>query len=482
MKMKYLFFILFVMLITIISIFFFERESFQKVPPCPNCNIIMINMTNLRYDHVSSNGYTRPTTPNIDTLARESVVFNKAFSHSSWTLPEGISIFTSLYPYTHGVMNRYDGSTLSKSTTTLIDILKKNKYYTAAFTGGFDYNPDFGLTSRFDLYDECTRGGDSSYPRQHGPKNQAGPSQYGKLQCSVPKAVEWLKENSKKKFFLFVQGFDTHCPFSQSGGKRFDKDYKGTVDFSNCLWTTEKSLPTQQDGKTLYPVLSMNKDGNRTVLLTDRDIEHLIALYDESIVDADTKVGQLLDTLKELNLLENTIVIFTSEHGDIFGKHGRFMRGGPLRGTFYDDVLHIPLLIKHPQISPKRIDQLVQQIDIAPTILDFLDINPPTQFVGKSAIPTIQNKDINDYVYAGSIFNPDIISFFPKTKIEAIRNNNWKLIREENASNKSLLSDIELYDIKNDVEEKENLATKNPDVVKDLQQKLSEWSKKATNN
>ena len=122
----------------------------SKIDICRDCNVIFITMTNLRYDHMSFNGYSRPTTPNLDKLAKESLVFDNAFSHASWTLPEAISIYTSLYPYQHGVMNRYDGSTLSKDTPTLIEVLKKAGYTTAAFTGGFDYNTDFGLTNRFD--------------------------------------------------------------------------------------------------------------------------------------------------------------------------------------------------------------------------------------------------------------------------------------------------------------------------------------------
>lgn len=89
-------------------------------PPCKDCNVIVITLTNLRYNQMSQNGYLRPTTPNLDSLAQESLVFNNAFSHSSWTLAEGISLFTSLYPFKHGVMDRYDGSVLSPNIPTFL--------------------------------------------------------------------------------------------------------------------------------------------------------------------------------------------------------------------------------------------------------------------------------------------------------------------------------------------------------------------------
>ncbi|OGE43789.1 hypothetical protein A3B45_01690 [Candidatus Daviesbacteria bacterium RIFCSPLOWO2_01_FULL_39_12] len=453
----------------------------SKIDICRDCNVIFITMTNLRYDHMSFNGYSRPTTPNLDKLAKESLVFDNAFSHASWTLPEAISIYTSLYPYQHGVMNRYDGSTLSKDTPTLIEVLKKAGYTTAAFTGGFDYNTDFGLTNRFDTYRECTKGQAASYPRQAGPR-AGGPSLYGELTCTIPQAIDYLDAQRNSKFFLHVQGFDTHCPFSQNGGKIFDPDYQGEIDFSDCLWTFDRTQPQIKDGKTYYPVYFSKTGTDKQILLAEEDIKHLITIYDEAIVSADEAIGKLLDKVKSLGVWDKTIIVFTSEHGDMFGKQGRFMRGGPLRGTFYDDVLHIPLFIKIPNLESKKIDGLVQQIDLTPTLLNFLGLPEQFHMEGQSLVPLIyQNKQVNDYVFAGAQFSPaDINPYFNKqTRVETIRSKSWKLIQEYIAGEKDKDEpQQELFDIQNDPEESTNLAGSRIDMLDNLASKLEEWSKK----
>lgn len=464
-------FILGVMLFLIV----FYKQSKEVIPPelvCKDCNVILITMTTLRYDHMSGNGYFRPTTPNLDKLAKESLVFSNAFTQASWTLPASISLYTSLYPFQHGVMNRYDGSTLSLSTPTLMDVLNKNGYKTSAFTGGFDYNPVFGHTSRFASYRECAGRQLPEYPRKSGIN---APSRYGGFECTIPLALDWLSKNASQKFFLHVQGFDAHCPFKNSKeGRIYDKDYKGNVDFSLCLNTFEKTEPEIKNGKKYYPVFSLKGK----VLLSEEDRNHLIALYDESITYSDQQIAKLLNKIKELGLESKTIIVFTSEHGEMFDKHGRFMRGPPLRGVFYDDVLHVPLLIKHPKISGRRMDRLVELIDIAPSLLAFLGVQTPTRMEGKSLIPVIlQNKDVNEYIFAGSAYNPDPFNprFNKKTRIEVIRDKRWKLIREVVFDGNNSLENIELYDIVNDKEELHNLKVEKQDILLILQESLNVW-------
>lgn len=466
-------------LVVILVLYIFLRSkiaSLFELPPfnyCKNCNVIVITLTNLRYDHLSQNGYFRPTSPNLDSFASESLIFDNAFSHSSWTLPEGISIFSSLYPFTHGVMNRFDGSVLSKNTPTLVDVLNKEGYKTAAFTGGFDYDPRFGLTNRYGEYQDCS-----------GQGEKVTTLGYGKIGCAASRAINWIKNNHNSKFFVHIQGYDAHCPFSQKGGKMYDPGYIGSVDFSSCLWTFDKSDPIVKNGKKYYSVYSSKTGVNKTILLSEDDVKHLIALYDESITDGDAVIGTFLDQIKDMGLDKNTIIVFTSEHGDMFGKYGIFMRGGPLRGTFYDDVLHIPLIIKIPGIKPSRFSQLVEQIDIAPTILDLLLLKSPSTFQGESLIPVLQGgKEVHKFVFAGSEYQPGIdnVYFNESTRIEAIRGNDWKLIEETTTSQNPPSSKVELYQISQDKEELKNVADSDPDVVKNLLEKLSQWSQKIKN-
>lgn len=477
--LRFKFIIIGFFIIFIIVIIALNKKPKDFIPPesvCKDCNVILITMTTLRYDHMSMNGYNRPTTPNLDILAKESLVFNNAFSQSSWTLPESVTIYSSLYPFQHGVMNRYDGSTLSPTAITLIDVFNKKGYKTAAFTGGFDYNPVFGHTDRFKEFKECAEGKLPEYPRQAG----TAPSKYGGFDCSIPLSLDWLNKNYSQKFFMHVQGFDLHCPFHNSkGGKIYDKDYSGNIDFSVCLNTFYNTEPKIINGEKHYPVYSSTR-GSQEILLSEEDRSHLVALYDESITFADKEIAKLLNKIKELGLDSKTIIVVTSEHGDMFGEHGRFMRGGPLRGTFYDEAIHVPLIIKHPKISKKNTDELVQQVDIAPTLFTFLGFATPSRMEGKSLIPLIfDNKIVNEYIFAGGEYNPDPLNtrFNKKTRTDVIRDKRWKLIREVIFDGNNSLENLELYDIANDKEEQYNLKDEKQDVLKTLKDRLNMWER-----
>ena len=204
-------------------------ESFD----CHDCNVVFISLTNLRADHLHAYGYFRQTSPNIDALAKRSLVFENAFSHASWTLPVAISLFTSQYPFTHGIMNRQHFEPLPSTVVTLTDILKANGYATAAFVGDRDYGLTYGHTSRFDTATDVVF--------DQGLKDW---KRYGVLKNTVPKAISWMKENKERKFFLLVQGYDTHCPFEvPEKNDMFDPDYDGDIDFSKCYWTFRRTRP-----------------------------------------------------------------------------------------------------------------------------------------------------------------------------------------------------------------------------------------------
>jgi len=131
-------------------------------------------------------------------------------------------------------------------------------------------------------------------------------------------------------------------------------------------------------------------------------------------------IGRFFDRLRELNLESKTIVVFLSEHGDMFGKHGRFMRGGPLRGTFYDDVLRIPLVIRNPKdpSGGRHVSQLFESVDITPSLLDMLNISAPTTFRGRSFVPVLTDPTLEgrSYVQAVGMYAPPASNeFFNRT-------------------------------------------------------------------
>lgn len=462
-------------------------NSIQKPNPtdnlnCPDCNVVIISLTNTRKDDMGIYGYTRNTTPNIERFFKNSLLFENAFAPASWTLPVVTSLFTSLFPDRHGVMDRYDGSRLSDDTLTLAEIFKENGYKTAGFTGGGDYNRQFNQDQGFDIfYDQ----GDARSPLA-----------YAGTGDSIPRAVDWLnKLQGKDKFFLLVQGYDTHCPFTpkEPFDTMFTEGQKSNIDYKTCLWTFGPTKPVYENGVRLWPVKNMgNSDGViDEIKLSDNDVAYMTALYDGEIAQADNNLNELFKIFEEKGLTKNTIFIFMSEHGDLLGEHGRFMRGGPLRGTFYDPVINFPLVIRHPGINHfEKIDSLVQTVDLMPTLLEMLGLkdDQSQKRQGKSVIRDFMGQgETNEYVYAASSYNAVDNSFFKGfSRVGAIRNKEWKLIKEIVAADKDAFTSgggknkesYELYNILKDPGENNNLINEQKDIATSLKNKLKDWNRK----
>lgn len=479
---------------------------------CDHCNVVIVGMTNVRRDHMGVYGYSRDTTPNIDAFAKRSVVFENAFTPTSWTLPVVASILTSLYPFQHGTMGLSGSlSQLDSRLTTLADVLKQNGYRTATFTGGRDLLPSFGVTSRFDenIFPDAALvnaipGAGQSLSAQPGSliSTKDLMSHYGSFGFSVPKALEWMRGHKDQPFFTYVQGFDAHCPFaSPQKIDRFAKGLRSDLDFRDCYLNFGEADPVVIDGKKYFTVLAppanTGKPGDDlpNQLMSEEDVRYMTALYDGEISAVDQQVGLLLDSMEKDGLLKNTLVILLAEHGDMFGKHGRFMRGGPLRGTYYDDVLHVPLVFYFPKNTQKGIHrpQIAELTDLAPTVLDALSLEIPSQFVGHSlrAVAT-SDAPSQERAFAGSVFFPGISPFFTNiTLISALRTPDWKLIHENvfkpiaGLADKPLSTfldprkeDVEvvtqLFDMKKDPEELINVSAKHPDIVESLRKEMEQ--------
>jgi len=450
---------------------------------CSDCNVIIVSLTNLKTSHLGFNGYSRDTTPNIDQFFQKSITFQNAFSTASWTRPAAASLFTSLYPYTHNV-NIKDSRImpLNPKVPTLAEILKKQGYITASFNGGADYSQLYGFDKGFDVYQSST-------------------SMYGKFELTIPPAVQWLKQHKDQKFFLFLQAFDLHCPFTPPVpyNSKYDSDYVNSdLDFNTCFNAfQDKSHDSPQGQKKyiVYPIEVFGSPKNsaysdkRTIEITDRDIQHLAALYDGELNYVDSLFENFFNSIEQLGLYDNTIIAVMSEHGEILGKKGRLMKGGPIRGTFYDDVMHIPLSIYHPYVSPgQRNSGMVSIVDILPTMLDFLGIKyNDFIFQGKSLIPLLKNnEEVNEYVFGGTAhfgFYSKYKGLFPEvSSIEYLRSKKWKLIREqtfESVSRRKLKNEtIELYQIDQDAEELNDVSEKSADKKKELLKNLNSWVKR----
>jgi len=454
--------------------------------PYKDFNLILIAINNVGAQNMSLYGYHRKTTPGLDEWAQNALVFENTYTPVSWTLPVITTVFTSLNPYTHKVMDRYLENTLSPDIKILPQIFQANNYATAAFTGGLDNNKIFGHMQGF-----TTIGNNPSFTH---------------FTVTLKQAKRWLSKNLKRKFFLFIHGYDAHPPFkpprrfrgvfSNPKGRKISINpaftYRGFRSTDGQYWAkcieTQDPLNPNEGNKQKDKITIL-----KSVLLTQADIDYLHDLYDETILSIDSQVKRFLDSLEQ-DLLKKTIVIVFSEHGEMFAKHGRFGRVGTIRGTLYDEAVHVPLMIKLPGQGSRRITGLVQLIDLMPTIMEMLDIPIPCKVQGKSIMPLInRNQPINDYIYSGATYNFmggfNRLFFMYPTLNESIRDFDWKLIHEivfsadtygslsDNYKLKTKEETFELYDLKNDPNELKNVTNEYPEKTKELTDRLNQWSK-----
>ena len=406
-------------------------------------NVILISVDTLRADHLGCYGYPKPTSPFIDSLAGRGVVFESAQATASWTLPSHMSIMTSLYPHSHGVES--DRSTLPDSVTTLAEVLQRAGYSTTAFVSWIFVSKKFGFDRGFDRFEELLPRPDQINPTtRHAIKANRFRERVGDWISTAP---------AQQPFFLFLHLFDPHMNYEPPIGiaRIFDPDIREMAD--------------TRSGR--YPILKpyiagLNKEPRR---IDPRELNRAVALYDGEIRFLDNQLRKLFDRLDERGLLDNTLVVFTSDHGEEFDEHGS-MEGH--QWTLYDEVLHVPLVMKfpgdaHAGSQPKS---LVQSIDIAPTILAFLGMPAPDEFSGRSLLPLLAGD-------RGAFEERHAFSQIKRfNKKWALRSEQWKLIYT--AGNKKRPAEYELYDLHRDPDEQQNIYASS-DAAAPLTEALERW-------
>ena len=405
-------------------------------------NVILISLDTLRADHLGCYGYPLPTSPNIDRFALKSVVFESSFSNATWTLPSHMSLMTSQYPSQHGVVDT--DTRLSNTKKTLAQVLHKQGFFTAAFTAGYMVSAIFGFERGFDTYKE-----DYDEKQEEGGKGW-------RLQNVARRLSFWLNENADRKFFLFVHAYDTHEPFiGHKYLKEFEPEYDGRLNFLNN-YADFRSHPDYPKYKVMTNDLmpTINKFYEKVINakkidMREQDIRHIRALYDNEIRYVDHYFGKLIETLEAKDLMKKTVILLWSDHGEELMERGAIQHGA----SVYEELIHVPLIIYLPGYkTPVRRQELVQSIDIAPTILDILGLESVEDFQG---ISLFSDKAPRDH-YA----------VVEQTRYNAIRSQTHKLLFD--GKNDS----VQLFDLKADPAETTDVGTKNPLLVKDLLDRL----------
>jgi len=361
-----------------------EEIALKRLPAAPPGvpNVAVIVIDTLRADHLSAQGYSRITSPNIDRIAQQGVFFENAISASSWTLPSHASLLSGRYPYEHGANDIKPGGTaFDNRYPTLPELLAKHGYRTGAFSGNYLYfSGNLGFQRGFIHFEDYFHSTFDGFTRTlYGREISRLIFKREKIRRLIIKmgfpsidelqplgastwmlrkrayevnreALNWIDRDSKRPFFVFLNYFDVHRPYTTPPGypRKFVK-----LD-AHALWLRAIDSPTPE-----------------------RTID-----YDECIGYIDNQIEYFLDQLKQRGLSENTLLVITSDHGELLGEHGLYSH----RNSLYRPLIQVPLIFWEPGKVPSatRIPMPISNISIAATITDLLGIEEFNAFPGRS--------------------------------------------------------------------------------------------------
>jgi len=395
------------------------RRNETQNPPAKtprDANLLLITLDTTRADHLScyagaapslrsgqalKGGATGAKTPHLDALAARGVRFAHATAQVPLTLPSHACIMTGAYPPVHGLRDM-GGFTLAKSHPTIASIAQAAGYTTAAFVGSRVLAKQFGIANGFETYDD----------NMSGQAQDALPGVFPERRASVvtDRALEWLKQNGGKRFFLWAHYYDPHAPYDPP--EPYKRQYA-------------------QD------------------------------LYSGEIAYMDEQVGRLLEGLEQQGLASRTLVVVIGDHGESLGEHGEMTHGIFL----YDSTTHVPFIMAGPDVpAGKVITEQVRSIDVMPTVIDFLNLAPGNEAQGVSLWPLVREgrRVQSNYAYLETLYPRTYMGW---SELRGIRTDAWKLI---------VAPRPELYNLQQDPQETNNVIARYADDARLLQKKVWE--------
>jgi len=385
-------------------------------------NLVLISIDTLRADHLSLYGHRRPTTPFLERLASSAVVFDAFHYSGGGTLPSHMSMLTGLHPVTHQI-NPHTGRVLESERITLAESLGIQGFHTAAFVDGGWMGGQFGFTQGFDVYDD----------------------KGGRLAAILPKARRWLDRHHIDRFFLFLHTYDVHSeknhlPYECPDDLHLRFTPTGHVEFDGC----------RDDRCASELLIWINQEvraGRKSVedVLSTAEIDLMRDLYDGCISYVDRELEQFVEHLAKLGVLENTLLVITSDHGEEFADHGLVIH----EQTGYQELARLPLVIRFPDAAHAglRVPHLAAMVDLMPTLLEFLDIPIPDQVQGRSVLGSVTG---------GRAVRDDLHMY------ASIRSGNWNYHSDRR----------ELYNLDEDPLEQVNLYGRQPGMVEELERRV----------
>lgn len=431
-------------------------------------NLVLIILDTLRKDHVGCYGNKWIETPNLDALAKESVVFDAAYPESLPTLPQRRAMHTGMFtfpfynydPRKGDSVKIYGWEPIPEAQATVAEMLRAAGYHTGFICDTYHcFKPSMNFHRGFDqwiwirgqerdmlrapLPPEAMKGFlhpwmlDTHVIRMLGKYLGNVADRKGEEDYFGPKvfqtACEWLEENkSRQPFFLFIDSFDPHEPWDppEDYWRKYDPGYSG--------------IPV------ITPVYG------RSGIMSDMELKNMMAHYAGEITLVDKYLGKFLGKLRSLGLVDDTLLLLLSDHGHQFGEHGLV---GKIPPGMYPELLDLVMMLRHPDGigAGKRSGEMVYNVDLIATLLNLLKVEPPYRLDGRDLMPLITGSQCGrDHVISG---------FQDYTWM---RNRDYAFITRNDGTNQSL------FDLRSDRGQFRNIAAEAPQVAKQMFQQAIE--------
>jgi arylsulfatase A-like enzyme len=438
------------------------RQISRAVSPAPGSpNVLLIVIDTGRADHFSFLGYPRKTTPEIDRLAREGTVWERAFATSSWTLPSHASIFTGRYFREHGA----DRQPLDDRYTTLAEALAARGYLTAGFSANiYNVTRPVGLARGFQHWEDFYGNvGDMAartyYVRRFGHSIR---SRLGKRDILGRKRatevnrefLQWLDRRRDRPFFAFLNYFDAHDPYFPP--EPYRRRFSNGLEVGGLV-------------NSYFLVIAPN-------LTADR-LQSEIDAYDASLLYVDHEIGRLVQELDQRGLGHNTLLVITSDHGESFGEHNLLLHGNSL----YYETLRVPLILRMPGRIPadRRLTDVVSLRAIPATVMKLIDTTGSSPFPGPGLIDAgSASPDTQDSSVLAELEEKE---FEAKSRpaqhgwLKSVLTERWQFILNQSGK-------MELYDLAEDPKQLRNQANsvEHSALVQSLRAKLDSLPRAAS--
>jgi arylsulfatase A-like enzyme len=423
--------------------------------------VIVIQADTLRPDHLDAYGYTRPTAPVVKRLAAEGVLFRNYTAQATWTKVSTTSLMTSLYPSSHGVVNFSDH--LPAAANTMAESFRTAGYATLSFSSVLFTGQFTNLHQGFEELHE-----DASVSARGSSKT---------AREFVDRFGAWLEAHPDTPFFTYLHVFDPHDPYEPN--RPYDTTWADPAHKDeHQRQLTEVRKVIQEPLLRLFGMPSRD-DLKKAGFDPQKFVDHDKDWYDGSIRGMDVEIGRLMETLRQIGVDRQTLVVFLSDHGEEFHDHGRMFHGQ----TVYGELTQVPLIARWPAglAAGRVVDEVVQSIDVMPTLLELSHIQPPPGLQGQSFVPllladaagrswtkrpAISEKNLTD-PRGGAAPPPH------DTESYAIVDGTWKLVH--NTVRPRGEPEFELYDFVHDPLNMNDVAGANPEVVPRLAKALAGW-------